>query len=45
MSRLISEAGSKILAGELVWNKHPRPQMKRDKKTMKDLADRLASQL
>ncbi|MBQ2982198.1 MAG: glycoside hydrolase family 2 [Lachnospiraceae bacterium] len=30
MSRLISEAGSKVLAGELVWNKHPRPQMKRD---------------
>ena len=30
MSKLISEAGSKVLAGEKTWNKHPRPQMKRD---------------
>ena len=30
MGELISEAGSRVLAGEKTWNKHPRPQMKRD---------------
>ena len=30
MGELISQAGSRVLAGEKTWTKHPRPQMKRD---------------
>lgn len=30
MGELISEVGSRVLAGEKTWTKHPRPQMKRD---------------
>ncbi len=28
--RLVSEAGERILAGEMSWNSYPRPQMRRD---------------